>query len=44
MCGSASDLTIYSMLNADESHNTTDGFMIATCCHHRCEKSLYVNN
>jgi len=42
MCGLASDLTFYSMLNAKKPVVPL-GFSIGTCCHHRCTQELYVN-
>jgi len=42
MCGLASDLTFYSILNAHKPV-IPFGFMIATCCHHRCTQELYMN-
>ena len=42
MCGAATDLTLYSLLNILPPLKLK-GFMISTCCHHRCCSELYAN-
>lgn len=36
LCGSATDLTLRCILNGSNSVCPTRGFVIALCCHHRC--------
>lgn len=43
MCGVATDLSLYFMMNGREDGPVkSNGLMIATCCHHRCVSDLTV--
>jgi tRNA:m4X modification enzyme len=40
LCGGATDLALTSMLTAKSK---VKGLSMATCCHHRCDTTTYVN-
>lgn len=44
LCGSATDLTLLCLLQAEEVESKLAGISIALCCHHRCSFQYYCNH